>query len=212
MFGLFKKRASEIQPANIRTATQMAIYGAFPLTCHMFAISPRKDGETFTILYAESLAFATCLIQMRAQGKFKFNDVSELSTFIQTLTDEYVKFCRSDWLVPIKYEGMVLTKDVFDIVTDKHFVDRTFYYCGRDYIGLGISEATFNEMAKGLGYIPALVRGTSDDMALVMYQIWVSLYLFRGGGVSEENGFQLFTITRASRDGMIRTFDKVLTD
>jgi hypothetical protein len=108
--------------------------------------------------------------------------------------------------------ALTLSKDVFEIALNPYFKERVMLYGARDYVSLGIPEETFNTMAKSLGYVPALVRGTSDDMALLMYQILVIALMF--GDVSANNqaktSTQFVSVTKGVKNAWVVAFDKML--
>lgn len=176
MFGLFRKPANQITPDKINTVALLAIKGAFDLTCMVAALSPKRDEEKFRFLYAETFAFVTCLIQMRAQVKYKFKNGQELEVFFEALLEEYQAYSKSDWSTNpfmVKYADLTLSKDVFEFALNDYFRNRAILYGCRDYVALGISEEAFNLMAKSLGYVPATVKQIRDDMVLLIYQIMV---------------------------------------
>jgi hypothetical protein len=164
MFGLFKKPVNQITPDRINTVAMIGIKGAFDLTCMVAALSPEQDKEKFRFLYAETFAFVTCLIQMRAQVKYKFKNAQELEVFFEALLEEYQAHYKSDWSInafKVKYGDLTLSKDVFGLALDDYFRNRAILYGCRNYVALGISEDAFNLMAKSLGYIPATVKQIS---------------------------------------------------
>ena len=147
MFGLFKKNLNQLTPDKINTVALLAIKGAFDLTCIVTALSLKRDEDTFRHLYGETLSLATCLIQMRAQGKYKFSNPQELVSFTEDILEEYEAHYRSDWSAlpaKIEYAGLTLSKDVFEIALNPYFKERVILYGARDYVSLGIPEETFD--------------------------------------------------------------------
>lgn len=210
MFGLFKKHLDEIKPSIFKNISITAIKAAFDLTCSTSSLAAKTDEKKFYFLYGESLAFCSCLIQMRAQGKYKFRTAEELLNFVNQILDEYKALYYSGLPTKIEFGDLSLTKDLLELVTDSFFAERTIYYCGRDYLALGISEENFKTMAKALGYVPALVRGTSDDMALVMYQISAISLLFDSNSLNNDIFNQFVSITKGAKTAWIQIFDKLL--
>jgi hypothetical protein len=131
MFGLFKKPASQITPDKINTVAMIAISGAFDLTCMVAAISSKQDKEKFRFLYAETFAFVTCLIQMRAQVKYKFKNGQELEVFFEALLEEYQTHYKSDWSTnpfKVKHGDLTLSKDEFGLALEDYFRNRAISY------------------------------------------------------------------------------------
>jgi hypothetical protein len=215
MFGLFKKPANQITPDKINTVAMIAIKGAFDLTCMVAALTSKHDEEMFRFLYAETFAFVTCLIQMRAQAKYKFSNGQELEVFFEALLEEYQTHCKSDWAanpVKVKYADLTLSKDVLEFALNDYFRNRAILYGCRDYVALGISEEAFNVMAKSLGYVPATVKQVRDDMVLLIYQIMVlsSIADDIPENKSAEMSVKFVSITKEARNAFVMMIDKML--
>lgn len=215
MFGLFKTSANKITPDKINTVAMIAIKGAFDLTCMVAELSPKQDKEKFRFLYAETFAFVTCLIQMRAQVKYKFRNGQELEVFFEALLKEYQTHYESDWSTnpfKVKYGDHTLSKDVFELALDDYFRNRAILYGCRDYVALGISEEAFDVMAKSLGYVPATVKQIRDDMVLLIYQIMI--LSSTADDIPEnkqaETSVKFVTITKEARNAFVMMIDKML--
>jgi|CZKV01.1.fsa_nt_gi hypothetical protein len=215
MFGLFKKPANQITPDKINTVAMIAIKGSFDLTCMVAALTSKQDEEMFRFLYAETFAFVTCLIQMRAQVKYKFRNGQELEVFFEALLEEYQTHCKSDWAAnsfKVKYADITLTKNVFEFALNDYFRNRAILYGCRDYVALGISEEAFNSMANSLGYVPATVKQIRDDMVLLIYQIMVLSSI--AGDIPEnksaEMSVKFVSITKEARNAFVMMIDKML--
>jgi hypothetical protein len=215
MFGLFKKPANQITPDKINTVAMIAIKGAFDLTCMVAALSPKQNIEKFRFLYAETFAFITCLIQMRAQVKYKFRNGQELEVFFEALLNEYQTHYKSDWSthpVKVKYGDHSLSKDVFELALDDYFRNRAILYGCHNYVALGIPEDVFNLMAKSLGYIPETVKQISGDLVLLIYQITVLAETAEDIPVDKqaETSDKFVTITKEARNTFVMLIDKML--
>jgi hypothetical protein len=213
MFGLFKKPANQITPDKINTVAMIAIKGAFDLACMVAELSPKQDKEKFRFLYAETFAFVTCLIPMRAQVKYEFRNGQEFELFCEALLKEYQTHYKSDWSSnPVKYGDHTLGKDLFQLALGDYFRNRAISYGCRDYVALGISEEAFNGMAKSLGHVPATVKQTRDDMVLLIYQIMMLSAM--ADDIPEhkqaETSVKFVAITKEARTAFVTTIDKML--
>src|ERR1700722_419518 len=104
MFKFLRKSASQISPVVLRSIAQGALKASFDLTWHVSALASDKDLIVLDQLYGESLAFVTCLIQMRAQGKYRFEDAQELAVFVQGFLAAYKDYYETGLEPKIEWE------------------------------------------------------------------------------------------------------------
>lgn len=203
-----RKRSDEITDDTFEMLAALAVTGAVSSSAVMMASSPLRDEETFRLMFHETLAFATCLIQMRAQLEFNFSDVKQIVRVILRLQAEYRNFAK---LGGFNLEGAVpITADMLEAAASDQFFQKASCYSAGDYEAAGLSEEMFQDFCRGAHLSVANVKASTVTLATVMFQFAAFAFLAADGKTSVEQTNQILRNAQESRDYLIEKIDRLL--
>jgi hypothetical protein len=208
MLGLFKKdygclnheryRRLAVAAIKISAVTQEKIVGEFR----------RGNDPEAQFIFVETLAFATCLIQMRAQSAFKLDSPVRILEIIANLQAEYVQFSSTE-----EFEIQVaptIGKTTMEMVGAKAFVERACFYSSRNYKSLGISDELFTQFCEMTNVNLAIIRGAGANLALVIFQAAVFCFIGSDHSISPDVVNSYLQFTRISKEMIIEQADRLL--
>ncbi|MBA4147046.1 MAG: hypothetical protein H0X66_02950 [Verrucomicrobia bacterium] len=204
MFNFFKKDLSEISDTKYQMLAMLVLSNTTGSAMALAASSPKRDPKTAYFVILETLAFATCLVEMCAQRKFKFTDGHQALAMIQTLQKHYGKFSK---MGEIKIEDGTFDPSLFEGAASDEFLERVLFYAARDYQGLGITEEMFDEFCKATGQYARLLKNSDLNMATAMYQ--ATIFGVLGDQVTNEYYNFLLQNTDEIKDRLVKKIERL---
>jgi len=183
MFALFKRNLTEIDSSKYQKLAVSANSNALTATAALLAESSKRGEEIFMLLYNDVLAFAVCLAQMSVQKKFKLKDTTDFVAIVRTLQQQF-----RELPVPIAVPNaqfIAVTRNMLDNATTDAFPERVRNYACRNYRALAITDDALEAFCKVTGHTPSVIKSAGWTLALLIFQIRVSLFIL------EEAEFQL---------------------
>lgn len=208
MFGLFKRNFAQIDPANYQMLAVSASTTALTMTTMLLSHTSDREETFLNLLYNDTLALAVCLAQMSIQKKYKLEHGNDVLHVIRELQQQFRQIPATRTV----FDGqeVLITRQMLDDATTEDFFEKVAILSARDYKSFWITEEDIEFFCKITGQIPSIIRGAGWTMALLMFQIKASRYVFKEPQAKDE----LLPFLEKTRDGcrfMMEKLERALT-